>query len=222
MAWHSPVMLRRLCLWSGGNGAARTAVLGRCQWEVKNAKTQGRISGPPPCPTEWCIGNIDQNDTLQTAWHSPVMLRRLCLWSGGNDDKKTVVLVRCQLDERKAEKLRKNQWSSPRSNCMMHRQYYPQWRPTNGMALTCDSEEAVPVVWWQWWCKNSGFGAMSVGTEKCGKIKEESVVLLPVQLYGASAILPRMTPYKRHGTHLWCCGDCACGLVAMMMQEQWF
>ncbi len=62
------------------------------------------------------------------------------------------------------------------------------------MALTCDAEEAVPVIWCQWCCMNSGFGEMSVGSQKCRKIKEESVVLLLVQLYGALAILPRMMP----------------------------
>jgi hypothetical protein len=51
------------------------------------------------------------------------------------------------------------------------------------MPLTCDAEEAVPVIWWQWLCENSSFGAMSVGTEKCRKIKEESVVFPPVQLW---------------------------------------
>ncbi len=195
---------------------------GNVSGKSKIQKNQGRISGPPPCPTVWCIGNIDQNHGPQTAWHSSVMLRRLCLWSGGNEDERTVVLGRCQLEVKNAEKSRKNQWSSSRSNCMVHRQYHPEWQPTNGMALTCDAEEAVPVIWWQWWCKKSGFGAMSVGTQKFRKIKEESVVFPPVQLYGASAILPRTLPYKRHGTHLWCFRGCACDLVAMMMRKQQF
>jgi hypothetical protein len=106
------------------------------------------------------------------------------------------------LEVKNAEKSRKNQWSSPLSNCMVHQQYYPEWRPTNGMTLTCNIEETVPVIWWQWCCESSGFGAMSVGNQKCKKFKEELVVLPPVQLYGASAILPRMTPYKQHGTYL--------------------
>jgi hypothetical protein len=180
---------------------------------------QGRISAPPPGPTVWCIGNIMQNDALQTAWHSPVILSRPCLWSGDNDDARTAVLGRCQSELKNVEKPRKNQWSSTRSNCMVHQQYYPEWCPTNNMALTFDAEETMPMIYWQWWCKNSGFGAMSVGSQKCRKIREESVVLPPVQLYGASAILPRMMPYKQHGTHLWCWGGCACDLVAMVLQE---
>jgi hypothetical protein len=70
--------------------------------KLKMQKNQGRISGPPPGPTVWCIGNITQNDALQTAWNSPVMLRRLCLQSGGNDDARTVVLGRCQWEVKNA------------------------------------------------------------------------------------------------------------------------
>jgi hypothetical protein len=64
----------------------------------------------------------------------------------------------------------------------------------------------------QFWGNVSGKSKMQ---KNQGRI---SGVLPPVQLYGASAILPRMTPYKQHGTHLLGLGDCACDLVAMMMQ----
>jgi hypothetical protein len=50
------------------------------------------------------------------------------------------------------------------------------------MAFTCDAEEAVPAIWCQWCCKNSGFGAMSIGSPECKNIKGESMVHPPVQL----------------------------------------
>jgi hypothetical protein len=52
---------------------------GDVSWNSKIQKNQGRISGLPPGPTVWCIGNITKNFALQTAWYSPVMLQRLCL-----------------------------------------------------------------------------------------------------------------------------------------------
>jgi hypothetical protein len=64
----------------------------------------------------------------------------------------------CQWKVKNAKTSRKNQWSSPLSNCMVHHQYWLEWCPTNGMALTCDAEEAVLMIWWQWWCKTVVLG----------------------------------------------------------------
>jgi hypothetical protein len=114
-----------------------TVALGRCQLEIKNAKKLRKNQWSSPlsnCMVHWQF--ISQNDALQTAWHSPVMLRRLCLCSGGDGDVRTAVLGQCHSEVKNAEKSRKNQWSSPQSN------------------------------------------------------------------YDAWAILPRMMPFKQHGTHL--------------------
>ncbi len=186
-AWHLPVLLRRLCLQSGVNGAVRTVVLGWCQLAVQSAKkikgdsvvhspvqlydasalllrimpyrrhgihlwcwggcacnpvsmvlweqrfwgnvswqsimqnNQGRLSGPPPCPTLCCIGALalqTQNNALQPALHSPVMRRRLCLQSGVNGAARTAVLGWCQLAVQNAKNSRETQWSTPLSNFM--------------------------------------------------------------------------------------------------------
>jgi hypothetical protein len=58
------------------------------------------------------------------------------------------------------------------------------------------------VIWCQWCCENSGFGAMSVGNPKLKNIKGDSVVHPPVQLYVSLALLPKIMPCIRHGIHL--------------------